>query len=114
MDLNQALALAHQFLPADLWNKFVLAAGYFALIGQVVPWLLSRGVVLAAKAADWVANLILASPFRPLILWQAPAIVKFLDALTSALEKVADTFKDRLEANIQEAAKKDATTPPTA
>ena len=111
--MDQYLTLAHQLLPADLWNKAVMAAGYLAIVGQVVPWLLTRGVVLAAQAADWLAKDALNSPLRPLILWQAPAIVKFLDALTTALEKVLDTFKSRLEADI-EAAETAPAPPPAA
>lgn len=114
MDINALLALAKTLIPADAWNQFVRAAGYVALIGQVVPWLLARGVPAAARAADWVAKAALASPLRPLILWQAPAIIKFLDAFIAALEKIADTFRSRLEADLEAAEVPPAAPPPDA
>jgi hypothetical protein len=110
-DLNTLLGAAKLLLPPDLWNKVVLAIGYVGLFGQIVPLLLSWGVPAAGRAADAVARFFLATPLRPLILYFAPAIVKFLDSLTGALEKIADTFKSRLEADLQAAA---ATTPPPA
>ena len=107
-NLHVYLALAKSLLPPDLWNKAVVALGYLSLFGQIVPALLTWGVPAATRAADAVAKLALASPLRPLIIYFAPSIVAFLDAFTAALEKVADTFKSRLEADLADATKKDA------
>jgi hypothetical protein len=114
-NLKPFLDLAHQYLPPDLWNKCVLAVGYAGILGQIVPLLLSWGVPAAGNAADAVARFFLATPFRPLILYFAPAIVKFLDSLTAAFEKIADTFKARLEQDLAQAAAtaSPAASPPT-
>lgn len=106
--LKSALDLARHFLPPDLWNKAVLALGYLALFGQIVPLLLSWGVPAAGRAADAVARFFLATPLRPLIVYFLPYIVKFLDALVAALEQIAETFKAKLEEDLQAAAKEDA------
>ena len=98
--LKPLLDLAHQYLPADLWNKGVLALGYIGLFGQLVPLLLSWGVPAAGRAADAIARFLLATPLRPLILYFLPYIVKFLDSLTAALDLIAYTFKRKLEEDI--------------
>lgn len=106
--LHAYLTLAQTFLPPDLWNKAVVALGYLSLFGQIVPALLNWGVPAATRAADWLARVALASPLRPLIIYFAPSIIAFLDSFTAALEKIAETFKSRLEADLK-AATTDAT-----
>lgn len=102
------LTLAHQFLPAQLWNKVVVFLGYFGLLTQAVPALVTWGGPAATRAADWLAKVALNSPFRPLIIWLAPRIITFLDALTAALTQLLNTFKNELEADLKAAAAADA------
>ncbi len=104
MDIHMLIVLAHQFLPADVVQKGLAVIGALSLAGQIAQRLLAWGIPAAIRAADAVARFCLATPFRPLILWQAPAIVKFLDQFGDALEQVANTFKTRLEGDIKEAA----------
>lgn len=104
MDQATLISLIHQLLPPGACQKGLAVIGALALVKQAVPRLLSWGVPAAGKAADWVARTGLNSPLRPLILWQAPAIVSFMDDLASALTKLIDTFKGELEADIAAAA----------
>lgn len=104
MDMNALLAVLHQLVPAQAWDAALKGLGWLMLITQVAPRLLAWGVPAATRGADWLANLALNSPLRPLFLWQAPAIVKFLDDTTSALEQVMNTFKSRLEVDLAAAA----------
>ncbi len=103
MDWNTSIALTHQLLPAGLWDKAIKGAGYLSILTQAVPALLAWGVPAATRGADWLANLILNSPLRSLALWQAPTIVKGLDSATAAFTTLADTFRDRLEADLAKA-----------
>lgn len=112
MDMTALLNLIHQFLPPNLVPKALEAVGALTVLTQIVPRLLAWGVPAATRAADTVAQAILASPLRPLILWKAPQLVAFLDAFTAALEQIADTFKNRLEADIKAAADAPAAPPP--
>ena len=104
MDLNAIVALAHQYLPAELWQKGLAVVGAFSLVSQALPKFLAWAIPASTRAADWVANLLLSSPRRPLIIWKAAAIIAFLDALSKALDDVIDTFRTELEADIQKAA----------
>lgn len=97
------LALAHQLLPADLWNKFIVFLGYVGLITQLVPALVAWGVPAATRFADWIVDLALRSPLRPLVLWRAPAIVAFLKSFKGALDQILDTFDNRVEADLEKA-----------
>ena len=98
------LPLLQKFVSPDLWQKGLAVFGALSLIGQLIPKLVGWGVPAAIKTADWVARVALGSPLKPLILWQAPAIVKFLQDLRSALEQIVDTFESRLEKDISDAA----------
>lgn len=104
MDIQHAFELAKAAIPAAIIHRGLEAVGGLALISKAVPTLLEKGVPAAASAADWVARAALSSPLKPVILWQAPALVTFLNSLTDALTKIADTFRDRLEADIKAAA----------
>jgi hypothetical protein len=106
---HTALTALHLMLPADAWGMVVKGLGYLTLLTQLPQLILNYGLPLATKAADWMANVALNSPARPLILWQAPRIVKGIDQTAEALDKLAATFKDRLEADLAA-----AQTPPTA
>lgn len=108
MNAQQLMDLAHQFLPADLWNKLVLATGYLTLVTQAVPLLLSWGTPAATKAADAVAKALLNSPLRPVVIYAMPRIVAFLDAFAAAIVHLVNTFKGELEADLTAAAAADA------
>lgn len=103
MDYTKLLDVLHQLLPADLWQKGLAVIGALSLLSQAVPKLLAWGTPAAGRAADWVAKAGLNSPLRPLILWQAPNIMEFLDALAAALTQILNTFKTELEADLKAA-----------
>lgn len=103
MDKAALLNLLHQAMPADLWQKGLAVVGALSLAKQAVPRFLAWGVPAAGRAADWLAKAALNSPLRPLILWQAPALIAFLDSLTAALTQILDTFKDELEKDLKAA-----------
>lgn len=102
-DWHSLLPLLHQALPPGTWDMAVKGAGYLAILSQVGPRLLAWGIPAATKAADLAARAVLASPLKPLILWQAPAIIKGLDETVDAVNKINTTFKDRLEADLKAA-----------
>lgn len=102
MTLQQLTNLA-RLLPWGLGQKALAVLGALTLLGQIVPWLITKGVPASIRAADYLANLLLSSQAKPFILWKAPAIVDFLDSLTSALIQVMNTFKNRLESDIKAA-----------
>ena len=108
MDLTQLTALAHQYLPADLWNKAVLAFGYLSLVTQAVPALLAWGVPAVTNAADWLVKGALGSPARPLVIYLAPRIAAALDALAAALTQLMNTFNKEIETDLKAAADVDA------
>lgn len=109
--MEHLIALAHQYLTAQLLHRGLEATGALAILGTIVPKILAWGVPAAVIAADRLASLLLASPARPILLWKAQAICDFLDDLTGALEKIADTFKTRLEADLKAAAAPPETPP---
>lgn len=100
MDLNALLNLAKSVLSPQVWQEGLAAFGALALLNTAVPKLLTWGVPAMARAADWLSRTALNSPLRPLILWQAPKIVLFLDALVAALTQLLDTFRDQLEKDL--------------
>lgn len=97
--LRSALAL----LPANWAHLGLEVLGAATLLHQSVTRIVPWGVPAATRLADRMVNLILASPLKPLFMWQAPAIIKFIDDLVAALTQVADTFRDRLEEDIKAA-----------
>ena len=104
MNYQQMLDLAHQYLPANLWNKAVMAFGYLSLIAQAVPALLAWGVPAVTNAADFLVKGVLASPARPLVIYLAPRIAAALDALAAALTQLMNTFNKEVETDLQAAA----------
>lgn len=105
MDIKSIVALGNKFLPSNVVKGSLAIVGTVTLVKQFAARLLSRGLSSSTNAADFVSKKLLASPLRPLILWQAPAFVSSLDAITAALVQIATTFKNELEKDIQTAAK---------
>jgi hypothetical protein len=98
------LALAHQYLPPNIWNKIVVAMGYAALALQVAPWITAVVAPAAIQLADYLVGVAMASPFRPLFVWKAPQIIAFLKALQKALDDLIDAFMTEIEADLAKAA----------
>ena len=100
MDTTQLMALLHQVLPPGTYTQVTSWLGSAALAFAA----LAKGPAYALKAADWLANLALNSPARPLVLWAAPTIVAYLDNATELMIQTADTFRDELKADLAKAA----------
>jgi hypothetical protein len=108
MDAHSLTQLLAQVLPPTLVHRGLEVVGALTLLSQIVPRLLAWGIPAATRGADWVARTLLDSPLRPLILWKAKDIAAFLDELTDALEQIANTFKSRLEKDLEDAAQQPA------
>lgn len=100
MDYAQIVNLLQQYLPAKYAHTGLEVVGGLALIKEFVPRLTAWGGPAAGKAADSTAKFLLNSPFRGIILWQAPALISFLDSLTAALVLILNTFREELEKDL--------------
>lgn len=114
MDIASLLNLAHQILPADVCQKALAALGVVSLFKDIVPKMLAWGTPMATKAADWTAKALLNSRARPLVLWLAPNIIKFLDQLVPAITQLLNVFKNEFEADLNAATQTAPATPPVA
>lgn len=80
--------------------------GAGALIVALLPRLVAKGKPLSVKTADRLCAIALAIPVvRDIVIWQAPAIIKFLHDLFDALEAIMEAFENRVAQRIEEAAK---------
>ena len=79
MDYHAYLAALSKLLPASVVHQALAVFGAVTLAYQGVL----NGGPAVAKLADKVAGAALRSPARPLVLYFAPNIVKFLDGLTA-------------------------------
>ena len=111
MDLTPITGLLHSPEVHQYAHRALEAVGVLAL----APRLLMAATPLAMRAADRVASVLLSVPvLRSVVIVLAPDIVKFLDDTTTALDKLVDTFRLRLEKDIAEAAAADKAGDPAA
>ena len=96
MDYHAYLAALSKLLPASVVHQALAVFGAVTLAYQGVL----NGGPAVVKLADKVAGAALRSPARPLVLYFAPNIVKFLDGLFVALTGLLITFKGELEADL--------------
>lgn len=110
--LSNLWAVAQQLLPAAYVHKGAEIVGWLAMLGYAAPKLLAWGLPAATLAADRVASAVIAYVPRPVVAYVLPGLVKFLDDMTSALEQIMETFKNRLEADLK-ASQTPPSVPPT-